>query len=202
MPAVQQVLDHPTVRGAVQSLLGEGFVLGPHRYVHTTQPGSGDGGFHKDCYGAGAWGCDHMLRHPRSSMLMGLFYPHAVTTVDGPTCIIPRRAAYEEISDAAPGRATEKELALVCAAGTFILTPFDTWHRPSANRGAARRHLLKFHFHRYTQPTTPSWDGGGGAWVLPSPLPRSGDLSPYTARAVRFTCLSHPFQNVHAMPVC
>ena len=47
VPAVQQVLDHPAVRGALTSLLGEGSVLGPHRYVHTTKPPSGDGGWHK-----------------------------------------------------------------------------------------------------------------------------------------------------------
>jgi hypothetical protein len=184
MPAVQQVLDHPAVRGALQSLLGEGSVLGPHRYVHTTQPGSGDGGYHKDCYGAGAWGCDHMLRHPRSQMLMGLYYPHDVTAADGPTCIIPQRSAYEGISHASPDQTTEQELPLVCSAGTIVFTPFDTWHRPSANHGEGRRHLLKFHFHRYAQPTEPcSWSGGAGAWLLPSPLQRSGQLSAATAQA-------------------
>ena len=183
VPAVQQVLDHPAVRGALQSLLGERSVLGPHRYVHTTQPGSGDGGFHKDCYGAGAWGCDHMLRHPRSQMLMGLYYPHDVTPADGPTCIIPQRSAYEGISHASPDQTTEQELPLVCSAGTIVFTPFDTWHRPSANNGAGRRHLLKFHFHRYAQPTAPSWNGVGEAWLLPSPLQRSAQLSAATAQA-------------------
>ena len=47
VPAVQQVLDHPAVRGALRSLLGEGFVRGPHMTNHTTKPGSGDGGWHK-----------------------------------------------------------------------------------------------------------------------------------------------------------
>lgn len=186
VPAVQQVLDHHAVRGALQTLLGEGYVLGPHRYVHTTQPGSGDGGYHKDCYGAGAWGCDHMLRHPRPTMLMGLYYPHDVTIENGPTCIIPRRTAYESISHANPAQITEPELPLVCAGGTIIFTPFDTWHRPSANVGTTRRHLLKFHFHRYTQPTTSS-TSAGREWLLrplrPVGTPPAPHASAVTAAA-------------------
>ena len=206
VPAVQQVLDHPAVRGALQSLLGEGYVLGPHRYVHTTKPGSGNGGYHKDCYGAGAWGCDHMLRHPRPTMLMGLYYPHEVTAPhspslslplplpvtrtrtrqqvsieNGPTCIIPRRSAYESISTADPAKVTEPELPLVCAGGTIIFTPFDTWHRPSSNVGTTRRHLLKFHFHRYAQPTASP--NRGGPWLLP-PLRPVGTLPAPHASAV------------------
>ncbi len=180
VPAVQQVLDHCAVRGALQSLLGEGYLLGPHRYVHTTQPGSGNGGYHKDCYGAGAWGCDHMLRHPRPTMLMGLYYPHDVTIENGPTCIIPRRSAYESISTADPAQVTEPELPLTCTGGTIILTPFDTWHRPSANVGTTRRHLLKFHFHRYASPAV-SPHCGGRDWLLPPLRPVGSPPAPHAS---------------------
>ena len=53
----------------------------------------------QDCYGAGAWGCDQMLRHPRSQMLMGLYYPHDVTRANGPTAILPQRCAYERVPE-------------------------------------------------------------------------------------------------------
>lgn len=182
VPAVQQVLDHYAVRGALESLLGPGYVLGPHRYVHTTQSGSGDGGFHKDCYGAGAWGCDHMLRHPRPTMLMGLYYPHEVTVENGPTCIIPRRSVYECISHANAAQTIEPQLPLVCTGGTIFFTPFDTWHRPSANIGPTRRHLLKFHFHRYA-PQSASPNNGRREWLLP-PLRPVGTLQAPHATAL------------------
>ena len=68
-----------------------------------------------------------------------------MTEANGPTAILPQRHAYESISDASPDKTTEEEAFLTCRAGTIFFTPFDTWHRPSANTGTTRRHLLKFH---------------------------------------------------------
>eukprot|EP01052_Picozoa_sp_SAG31_P014162 SAG31_NODE_871_length_11335_cov_4.910822_3_plen_631_part_00 len=172
VPETQLALDHPRVRGALDSLLGPGAVLGPHRYVHINKPGSGDGPWHKDCYGAGAWGCDHQLRGPRMSLqwLMGLYYPHDVHLDDGPTAILPRRHIFENVSNDNPNVSTEIEKMLTCRAGTIVLLPFDMWHRVSRNRGSNRRIMLKFHFHRYLQPreSGPSWQFGSPAWQLSS----------------------------------
>ena len=174
IPEIKMAFEHPKVRGALESLLGPGYVMGPHRHAHITKPGSGDGGWHKDCYGAGQWGCDHQLRGPRMALqwLMALYYPHDVGSADGPTGVQPGRHIFEDISDASPERATEEEHMLTCPGGTIFLTPFDTFHRPSANRGSGRRILLKFHFHRYVQPheTGPTWDFGGSEWLLNTPV--------------------------------
>jgi len=34
IPQIQQVFDHPAVRGALTSLLGEGYIMNPHRHCH------------------------------------------------------------------------------------------------------------------------------------------------------------------------
>ena len=39
VPGIQQVFDSPPVSGALESLLGPGFSMHPHRYCHTTRPG-------------------------------------------------------------------------------------------------------------------------------------------------------------------
>ena len=46
IPALQQVLNTPTVTGALTSILGEGYVLHPHHFVHSA--GRTDQGFHQD----------------------------------------------------------------------------------------------------------------------------------------------------------
>ena len=53
--------------------------------------------------------------------------------------------AADEAELAGKDKTTEEEAFLTCRAGTIFFTPFDTWHRPSANIGTTRRHLLKFH---------------------------------------------------------
>lgn len=173
IPEIKMCFEHPAVRGALESLLGPGYVMGPHRHAHITKPGSRDGSWHKDCYGAGQWGCDQQLRGPRMALqwLMALYYPHDVGGADGPTAIQPGRHVFPRISDANPAHATEREHMLTCKAGTLFLTPFDMWHRPSANRGEGRRILLKFHFHRYVQPheSGPTWDFKRKDWVLGVP---------------------------------
>ena len=38
IPALQDVLNTPTVTGALTSILGEGYVLHPHHFVHSAPP--------------------------------------------------------------------------------------------------------------------------------------------------------------------
>ena len=47
-PAVQQVLAHPQVVGALSSILGPDYYMECHRHAHLTKPGQQAGGFHQD----------------------------------------------------------------------------------------------------------------------------------------------------------
>ena len=46
IPAMQEVISSPAVSGALQSLLGEGYALHPHTFLHNTNAGM-DQDFHK-----------------------------------------------------------------------------------------------------------------------------------------------------------
>ena len=38
IPQIQKVFDHPALKGALTSLLGEGYIMNPHRHCHLNSP--------------------------------------------------------------------------------------------------------------------------------------------------------------------
>ncbi|MDF2715118.1 MAG: Phytanoyl-CoA dioxygenase [Paenibacillus sp.] len=68
IPQLQKVFDHPVVKGALTSVLGEGYMMHSHRHGHFNNSPK-PGGWHKDSY----WGYKRMRNHrpwwrtPRSS---------------------------------------------------------------------------------------------------------------------------------------
>ena len=153
VPGIQQVFDSPPVSGALESLLGPGFSMHPHRYCHTHPAGSKDQNWHKDDYIY-----DQNVRHHRFRWLMAFYYPQDVTCDMGPSAVMPRRQHYNQTSDTDPSRATEEEFKLTAPAGSVILLNFDAWHRATANTSDRMRYMLKFQFLRMTEPLAPSWD--------------------------------------------
>ena len=85
IPAMQEVISSPAVSGALQSLLGEGFALHPHTFLHNTNAGM-DQDFHKD--GILPWNGHAMRTHQPEYMLM-LYYPQDTPEDLGPTEILP-----------------------------------------------------------------------------------------------------------------
>ena len=71
IPAMREICASPLVSGAIQSLLGEGYALHPHTFLHSTFPGN-DQDFHKD--GILPWNGHAMRTHQPEYMLM-LYYP-------------------------------------------------------------------------------------------------------------------------------
>ena len=85
VPAVSeiaQLLETPTLRGALGSLLGPGYAFHPHRFLHTSS--SSDQDWHKDSM----WGMRRMRSH-YPKWLMLLYYPRPPTLPDGPTAVLP-----------------------------------------------------------------------------------------------------------------
>ena len=99
VPQMHTVLDCPVVRGALTSLLGEGYRLHPHRAVHTSTPletremtvrpetdappmgkGSAAGsGWHQDAQSPLSRARHHVPRY-----LIGFYFPHDVPVAMGP----------------------------------------------------------------------------------------------------------------------
>ncbi|CAE7946199.1 unnamed protein product, partial [Symbiodinium sp. KB8] len=100
-PAIPDLLDiyeSPRVRGAIESLVGPGYLLHPHRYCHTSERPTPQT-WHRDSF----WG--HW--HPRNACpywIMALYFPQDTPLELGPTEILPRSQWYnkDEKSDRGP----------------------------------------------------------------------------------------------------
>lgn len=147
VPELQQVYDDPAVAGALQSLLGPGYMMNPHRHCHLNPAGSKGAGWHKDCYVY-----DHNLRHPRFHWVLALYYPQDTTADMGPTGVMPGQHWYRTISSPDPALTQERGEGLVGAAGSVSIVHFDGWHRAMANSSDRKRYMLKFQFARMAQP--------------------------------------------------
>ncbi len=154
VPEIQQVYDDAAVTGALQSLLGPGYIMNPHRHCHLNPPGGRGQTWHKDCYVF-----DHNLRHPRFRWVMAFYSPQDTTRDMGPTGVMPGHQWYRTISDPDSTQSTEHHEALTGAAGTVSIVHFDTWHRATANTSDRKRYMLKFQFARTAEPQPGDADG-------------------------------------------
>lgn len=171
VPDMQQVLDSPRVRGALASVLGERYVLHPHRFVHNNEPGEltaeggrmGKGsqsfiGWHQDSHSPLARPRHH---YPRYAML--LYYPQDTPVTMGPTQLIPATHLNRTITPVDQ----ERGFQAAGPAGTCVLIHFDIAHGGSLNVGDRTRHMAKFVFARTEEPTAPSWDCRSSGWSAP-----------------------------------
>ena len=150
VPELWQIVEHPQVRGALISLLGEEYSVNSHRHWHCKLPGSGDMQWHQDSTNDRGTTIDRLL---------GLYYPHTITADMGPTVIVPgtqfrnaptdRMATYTNIRGQVP---------LTVPAGTFAITHYDLWHGTASNSSNIKRHMIKFLFNRTSANSSPSWN--------------------------------------------
>jgi hypothetical protein len=163
VPELQQLYDAPPVRGALQSLLGPGYLMHPHRHCHRRPPGLASQTWHKD---------DHMfdsnVRHHRCRWLMAFYYPQDVTHDMGPTGILPGSQFHNQISCPDPEHTTESAHAVCGEAGSVTLVNYDIWHLGMTNTSSRNRLMLKFLFMRMTEPVAPAWQNEDEAF---QPLP-------------------------------
>ena len=85
VPLVERLLDSPTVRGALTRVLGDGFLLHPHHFVHEST--GNDQGFHQD--GNLPWNDRGHYRTHRPNWAMLFYYPQPVTLASGATEVLP-----------------------------------------------------------------------------------------------------------------
>lgn len=149
VPELWEVLEHPAVRGALVSLLGENYTVNAHRHWHCKQPGSGYMHWHQDSAND---------RNTQINRLLALYYPHTIRAEMGPTVIVPgtqfrnaptdRMATYTNIRGQVP---------LTVQAGTVAFTHYDLWHGTASNSSSVKRHMIKFLFNRADDNSAPTW---------------------------------------------
>ena len=165
VPQMRHVLHCPVVRGALTSVLGEGWFEHPHRYCHVLEPASVSGQHvdvaadcHQDSYTPLG---RPLIHYPRYVRLM--YYPQDTPIELGPTHIIPGTQYHSALTD------DDRHRAAPCtgAAGTVILTHFDLGHAKGDNVADKLRFMVKFIFVRASQPTAPTWNCDSDQWQRP-----------------------------------
>ena len=192
VPELQIVLESPEVRGALTSILGNGYVMHPHRHCHPnfagSTPSSKENGeerlmmpLHKDGH---AGGKRPRHRTPRWAILF--YYPQPCLAEQGPTCIIPGTQYVQEFM--LDGERQRHEMHVEGGNGTRLLSEnflnqnlvpmsgelgtvwimhFDMVHSFLQNYVSLNRYGMKFVFMRTEQPTAPSWNSETSIWQPP-----------------------------------
>ena len=149
VPELNEVLDHPAVRGALVSLAGKHYETMFHRHWHCKEPGTPYMHWHQDGKNRRSVTLDRFL---------GLFYPTAVSADMGPTMIVPATQYRNAPTDRMRSYGNIRgQVPLTVQAGTFAITHYDLWHGTAANRSGKRRHMIKFLFAR-------TGDNEGATW--------------------------------------
>ena len=197
VPEMQQVLDSPSVRGALTSVLGRNWVLHPHRFVHNNEPGgeitaegakTGKGsatfiGWHQDDHSPLSRPRHHF---PRYAMI--LYYPQDTPKEMGPTQLIPATQLYRAFTRADRERGRQAS----GSAGTCVLVHFDTVHGGSYNGADRTRHMTKFVFARVEEPAAPSWDCRDREWRAPDCCEAPADAGVVWSRQWNWLCGRQP----------
>ena len=84
IPSLERLFEDPTVSGALESVLGEGYAIHPHNFVHKSSPA--DQMFHQD--GNLPWNERGHYRSHRPDWALLFYYPQEVTYENGPTEVI------------------------------------------------------------------------------------------------------------------
>ena len=192
VPELQIVLESPEVRGALTSILGNGYVMHSHRHCHPNFAGSTPSGkengeerlmmpLHKDGH---AGGKRPRHRTPRWAILF--YYPQPCLAAQGPTCIIPgtqyirefmlddERQRHEMHAEGGNGTRLLSEnflnrnlVPMSGELGTVWIMHFDMVHSFLQNYIPLNRYGMKFVFMRTEQPTAPSWNSETSIWQPP-----------------------------------
>ncbi|MCY3821082.1 MAG: HEAT repeat domain-containing protein [Gammaproteobacteria bacterium] len=178
---LRQILDAPAIHGALQSILGDGYVLSPHRSRHVSEPLDEaereltlDGSEHGAPMGEGssgnsAWHQDGHIPMSRARyhvprMAMILYFPQDTPVERGPTRVIPGTQLQPYLTK------SDYLFAFVAddiKAGTCLLIDFDIAHAALTNVTDSTRYMIKFIFLRTRNPAGPTWDGGEVEWQPP-----------------------------------
>ena len=174
-----KVLEAPQVVGALTSILGDGYVMLPHRHCHTNVPVAplpdGNRGITMVPHRDGQAGC-HKPRHrvPRWAILF--YYPQECPDRQGPTALIPQTHLLPRLTTALdleiplavvpepvggyrlPANYVHRRLtSLASGLGAVSMMHFDLGHSVLTNIAEKIRYGHKFVFMRTQEPRRPSW---------------------------------------------
>jgi hypothetical protein len=170
------------------SLLGEKFVMLPHRFPHNSEPLGEDvekvfDPFeHQPKMGKGSisgsgWHQDGHSHSGRSrwhtSRAVNVFYfPHDTPLKMGPTRFLAGSHLYATLR----GMCAEQVVFQTIPAGSVVIAHFDMGHAGTPNHTNASRYMVKFVAVRTQNPTAASWDHQDSEWCTPDDLKTPHDV--------------------------
>lgn len=157
IPLVRQVFEHPSVVGALKSVVGDDYYLQPHRHPHHNVAHSKGQSMHQD--GGKRW--SHRTRY-----LLAFYYPQDTPLERGPSGIVPGSHYF----NTPEGARTDREMPLVTPAGTVTIVNYDLWHRAMPNLSEEHRYMVKFLFARMSEPQVPTWNSVSSDWPDVAPV--------------------------------
>ena len=163
VPELQLVFDDPVIKGALTSVLGDGYMMHPHRVLHDNPPASEAQVWHHDSY----WGYKRKVHNHHPWWVMIMYYPQDVYEQIGPTGIIPgsqyiaqKLEDIDQLGSHAHG-----------PTGTCVMIHYDIWHRKLKNSTQLKRYMVKFEFIRMHRPDGVTWQSETDDWRNPAEQP-------------------------------
>lgn len=180
IPELELILKSPEVHGALISVLGENYVIHPHRFWHMLAPREDhlseeevaevvSGGCHQDQYSPSSQPRSHRTRYARI-----MYYSQDTPIELGPTHVVTGTQYHDNLTEEDRGRAEPVQ----GKAGLVFLSHFDVGHSAGVNLRDRSRHMIKFIFMRAEEPGDPSWDFGSATWKPPKNLASPYKLEP------------------------
>jgi hypothetical protein len=147
LPELDTLLRDPPVDAALRTVVGDDYLLHPHRAAHLNAKDALRDPWHKETRG----GRDYTLRQHRPWWAALFYYPQQTTAEMGPTALLPGSQTLDEL----PPGVDDARVSNVGAAGNCVLIHYDLWHRRQPGAGEPPRFLVKFEFVR-TSPPSPA----------------------------------------------
>ena len=175
VPEMQEVIDSPELKGALVSLLGERYLVHPHRFLHCRPPADESGKIdlaancHQDSHTPLGRPRHHYIRY-----IQVFYFPHDVPIEFGPTHVIPGSQFNRDLTD----EDKQRPIPLGIKAGTVCLTHYDVGHAAGINLLDQHRCMVCFVFVRSEEPAAPTWNCKNALWQKPENIQSPCDLDP------------------------
>ena len=148
---LDEIYDHPSLRGPLQSLLGEGYSIAEHRHCHKNHPGTRSQIWHQDNLNIPALMDGHTRSPDHIKSVLVMYYPQEVKSNMGPTALIPGSHLFRSAPDrnASQGNFRDQKIATL-KEGSLLILHYDIWHAGTANTSNKIRYMVKYLFERKT----------------------------------------------------